>query len=196
VLVVLLGAYLLGSIPTALIVSRLLGRGDIRVLGDGNMGARNVAREIGWGAGAAVGAVDFTKGALAVGAAGQAALSEPWLLAAGVAAVIGHDFPIWAGLRGGQGMATSLGVLAILLPVSTLVGLLAFGSLYLVTRGFDVSAAIGLGLIVLTSWRLEAPTLWVIYGALLFVSIGGKKALDRPRRELLRALAEGNRSQA
>ena len=187
----LLGAYLLGSTPTALIVSRFLGRGDIRLLGDGNMGARNVAREIGLGAGAVVGAVDFSKGALAVWAAQQASLSEPWLLAAGVAAVLGHDFPIWAGFRGGQGMATSLGALAMLLPVPTLVGLLAFGSLYLATRGFDVSAAGGLGLIVLAAWRIGAPILWVIYAAFLFASIGIKKLFDRPRREALLRLGEG-----
>src|SRR3972149_7949371 len=153
-LLILLSAYFLGSLPTALLVSRLFAHADIRELGDGNMGARNVTRTLGLGAGILVATVDFCKGALAVLLARSFDLSLAWQLTAGVSAVIGHDFPIWAGFRGGQGMATSLGVLAILLPVSTLVGLLAFGSLYLVTRGFDVSAAIGLGLIVLTSWRL------------------------------------------
>ena len=110
------------------------------------------------------------------------------MLAAGVAAVAGHDFPIWAGFRGGQGMATSLGVLAVLLPLPTLVGLLAFGVVYLVIHNFDASAATGLGLVVLIAWRQAAPMLWVLYAALLFVSIGAKKALDRPRREALLGL--------
>ena len=139
-----------------------------------------------------MGAVDFTKGALAVGAADQAVLSGPWLLASGGEAVLGQDSPIWAGFRGGQGMAMSLGVLAMLLPASTLAGLLVFSLVYLGTRNFNLSAAIGLGLIVLVVRQLIAPAFWTVYAALLSVSIGVEKALDRPRRELLRPLAEGN----
>jgi glycerol-3-phosphate acyltransferase PlsY len=146
------------------------------------MGARNVAGEIGRGAGSAAGAIDSTKGTLADWAANQAAPSEPWVLAAGVAAVVGLGFPAWAGFRGGQGNATSLGVLTVLLPRSTLAGLLAFGSLYLATRRFDVSTAIGLGLIVLMAWQLGAAAIRARYAAVLFVSIGAKTVLDRPRR--------------
>ena len=59
-------------------------------------------------------------------------------------------------------MATSLGALAITLPLLTFIGLLAFGVVYLVVLNFDLSAAAGLGQIVLIAWRLSAPTLWVL----------------------------------
>ena len=184
-LAVVLAAYLFGSVPTALILSHLMGRGDIRRLGDGNMGARNATHVLGWGAGAVVAGVDFSKGALAVAAARQVE-AIPWLpLAAGFAAVLGHDFPVWVGFRGGQGMATSLGGLSLLMPQATLWGLAAFAAAYLVTRTFDLSAGIGLGLLVLLAWRAGEPTAWVVYAGLLFVLIAIKKRLDLPRRRAL-----------
>ena len=184
-LAVVLAAYLFGSVPTALILSHLMGRGDIRLLGDGNMGARNAAHVLGWGAGAVAAGVDFSKGALAVAAARQVD-TIPWLpLAAGFAAVLGHDFPIWVGFRGGQGMATSLGGLSTLMPQATLWGLAAFAAAYLVTRFFDLSAGIGLGLLVFLAWRAGEPTAWVVYAGSLFVLIAIKKRIDLPRRRSL-----------
>jgi glycerol-3-phosphate acyltransferase PlsY len=184
-LAVVLAAYLFGSVPTALILSHLMGRGDIRLLGDGNMGARNATHVLGWGAGAVVAGVDFSKGALAVAAARQVD-AMPWLpLAAGFAAVLGHDFPIWVGFRGGQGMATSLGGLSLLTPESTFWGLAAFTAAYLVTRLFDLSAGIGLGLLILLAWRAGEPMASVVYAGSLFVLIAIKKRLDLPRRRAL-----------
>ena len=185
VLAVVLAAYLFGSVPTALILSHLMGRGDIRLLGDGNMGARNATHVLGWGAGAVVAGVDFSKGALAVAVARQVDSIPLLQLAAGVAAVLGHDFPIWAGFRGGQGMATSLGGLSLLMPEATFWGLAAFAGAYGVTRLFDLSAGIGLGLLVLLAWRAGEPTAWVVYAASLFVFIAIKKWLALPRRRAL-----------
>ena len=183
---VVLAAYLFGSVPTALILSHVMGRGDIRRLGDGNMGARNATRMLGWGAGAVVAGVDFSKGALAVAAARQVD-AILWLpLAAGFAAVLGHDFPIWVGFRGGQGMATSLGGLSLLMPEATLWGLAAFAAAYLVTRLFDLSAGIGLGLLVFLAWRAGESTAWVAYAGSMFVLIAIKKRLDMPRRRALK----------
>ncbi len=184
-LAVLIAAYLFGSVPTALILSHLMGRGDIRLLGDGNMGARNATHVLGWGAGAVVAGVDFSKGALAVAVARQLDSAAALQLAAGVAAVLGHDFPIWAAFRGGQGMATSLGVLSMLMPESTLWGMGAFAAVYLVTHAFDLSAGCGLGLLVFLAWRAGEPPAWVGYAALLFVSIPVKKWVDLPRRRAL-----------
>ncbi len=190
-LLVPLSGYLLGSIPTALLVSRRLAGVDIRQIGDGNMGARNVQRTLGWGPGIVVAAGDFGKGSAAVLLA-RALVGDPlWHMMAGVAAVVGHDFPVWAGFRGGQGMATSLGALTVLMPRQTLIGLVAFGASYPVVRSFDFSAAIGLGLIVLLAWQAGLPFLWVLYAAALFVSIGLKKWLDLPYRRKLDAGRKG-----
>jgi len=82
-------------------------------------------------------------------------------------------------------MASCLGVLVVLMPVQTVFGLIAFGGAYLVTRHFDASAGIGLGLIALLAFLGSLPVAWVAYAAVLFVSIGLKKWLDLPRRVAL-----------
>ena len=181
-LFLLLIAYFLGSLPTALLVSRLVAHADIREMGDGNMGARNVARTLGLGAGILVATVDFSKGALAVLLARSFDLTPAWQLAAGVCAVIGHDFPIWAGFRGGQGMAAILGSLFVLMPLETIWGLIAFGSVYLLTRNFDLSAGMGLGLLASLSYIFKQPEVLLGYAIILFLSIPAKKAIDWPRR--------------
>ena len=181
-LLILLSAYFLGSLPTALLVSRLFAHADIRELGDGNMGARNVTRTLGLGAGILVATVDFCKGALAVLLARSFDLSLAWQLAAGISAVIGHDFPIWAGFRGGQGMAASLGTLFVLMPIETTWGLIAFGSAHLLSRNFDLSAATGLGLLAFLAYTFDQPQVFLGYAIVLFLSIPAKKALDWPRR--------------
>ena len=185
-LLILLSAYFLGSIPTALIVSRVIAHADIRELGDGNMGARNVTHTLGWKAGIFVGVVDFSKGAIAVLLARYFDLSLAWQLAAGISAVIGHDFPIWAGFRGGQGMAAILGTLFVLMPTETLWGLIGFGTAYLLTRNFDLSAATGLGLLAFLAYLFDQPQVFLGYAVILFLSIPAKKALDWPRRMQLK----------
>jgi glycerol-3-phosphate acyltransferase PlsY len=178
-------AYCIGSLPTALLVSRAVAGVDIREIGDGNMGARNVARSLGWGPGIFVGTVDFSKGAIAVLIARYYDLGPVWQLTAGLSAVIGHDFPIWVGFRGGQGMAAILGALFVLLPRQTVWGLTIFASSYLITRNFDLSAAFGLGLIAFLAWSARQPPILLAYVVLLFVSIPAKKILDWPRRRRL-----------
>jgi glycerol-3-phosphate acyltransferase PlsY len=108
---VLVLSYLLGSIPTAYIASRLLHGKDIRRMGDANMGAGNAYRELGARTGITIGIIDAAKGALAILIAHAANLSQAMILLAGVAAVIGHNWPVFLGFRGGRGVSTSIGVL-------------------------------------------------------------------------------------
>jgi acyl phosphate:glycerol-3-phosphate acyltransferase len=104
-------AYLLGSIPFGLLVVKARGGPDIRSTGSGNIGAANVARNAGSLAGALTLLLDAGKGYLAVWLAARGTGGNGhWMMAAAVAAVIGHVFPIWLGFRGGKGVATSLGV--------------------------------------------------------------------------------------
>lgn len=111
-------AYLLGSIPFGLLIVRVSGGGDIRAKGSGNIGAANVTRNAGKIAGALTLLLDALKGYLAVSLAAHFAHgSARWMIAAGVAAVAGHVFPVWLGFRGGKGVATGLGVF---LPVAPL----------------------------------------------------------------------------
>lgn|SRR5512145_3272262 len=110
------GAYLLGSIPFGLVVTRAAGLGDIRAIGSGNIGATNVLRTGRKWLAALTLALDGAKGALAV------LLAQQWGpdmgLMAGYGALVGHMFPVWLRFKGGKGMATALGIwLVIALPV-------------------------------------------------------------------------------
>jgi glycerol-3-phosphate acyltransferase PlsY len=135
-------SYLLGSIPTSIIAGRLISGLDIRDHGSGNAGATNVYRVLGLGPAVAVGIVDVAKGALAVllvspiqiGAASP--LSEVMMqLIAGGAAVAGHIWTVFAGFRGGKGMATVIGALAFIAPAA-------------------LSVAVGIWLILLFTLRI------------------------------------------
>lgn len=112
-------AYLLGSIPTAVWVSKWFFDVDVRTLGSGNAGATNVARTLGWRAALPVVLVDVGKGALAAGLPSLLLERAPaWLpLACAGAAVLGHTFPVFAGFSGGKGVATAGGALLVLAPV-------------------------------------------------------------------------------
>jgi acyl phosphate:glycerol-3-phosphate acyltransferase len=112
-LVVVVVAYLLGSIPFGYLIVRIGGGEDIRERGSGNIGAANVARNAGAIAGVLTLILDAAKGYAAVLIAARmspASSSARWMMAAAIAAVAGHMFPVWLGFRGGKGVATSLGV--------------------------------------------------------------------------------------
>lgn len=119
-LVLVVFAYLLGSVPTGLVLAKAFGLGDPRRGGSGNIGATNVGRTLGkkWGAVTLLG--DALKGfiptALALGA-----FSSPWaVVSVGFAAYLGHLFPLYLGFKGGKGVATGLGVFLALAPGSVL----------------------------------------------------------------------------
>jgi glycerol-3-phosphate acyltransferase PlsY len=116
---IVLAAYLIGSVPFALILSRLGGGIDPRAVGSRNPGAANVLRTTGVRAGVAVAVLDAVKGAagvlLAAPLAGPAAAPV-----AGVATIVGHVYPIWFRFRGGKGVATACGVFLILAPLPLL----------------------------------------------------------------------------
>jgi glycerol-3-phosphate acyltransferase PlsY len=109
-------AWLLGTFPSAQLVARAHGR-DILKEGSGNPGASNVARLLGWKAGALVLLCDFAKGAIAAGA-GYAIGGRPGAFALGVAAIVGHTFPLYR--KGGKGIATGAGALIVLYPLIVL----------------------------------------------------------------------------
>ena len=101
-------AYLIGSIPFALIMARRLGA-DLRRTGSGNLGAANVARASGWVAGLLVAALDVAKGAVSVRIAARVSEHSAGPAIAGVAAIVGHIYPVWLRFRGGKGVATACG---------------------------------------------------------------------------------------
>jgi glycerol-3-phosphate acyltransferase PlsY len=114
---VIAAGYLIGSIPFALILSRRWGA-DLRKVGSGNMGAANVMRASGLSAGVLVAALDMAKGAASVWIASRVSDGAELTAAAGLAAILGHIYPIWLRFRGGKGVATACGVFSMLTPLA------------------------------------------------------------------------------
>ena len=164
-------AYLLGSIPFGLILARLFGRGDVRKGGSGNIGATNVSRVAGPLAGILTLLLDGAKGAVAVLIAGRYSNdSATWMVIAGLAALLGHCFPVWLKFKGGKGVATAAGVYLALCAPASLGGLI----LFLLIVGFSryvslgsVAAAVAMPLLMYFLWAPHhAPPLVITFGAL------------------------------
>lgn len=146
-------AYLLGSIPFGYLLVRIFRHEDIRATGSGNIGATNVARSGAKGLGILTLILDALKGFAAVVIAQHIAapsgLPQSYEIAvcAGVAAVLGHCFPIWLGFRGGKGVATALGVFFALVPVTTVLCVLAvFFVIVLTTRYVSLASIVAAAL--------------------------------------------------
>src|SRR5436189_6077108 len=113
----LFAAYLIGSVPFALILVRHRGL-DLRSVGSGNLGAANVMRASGVTAGVLVALLDMAKGAASVWLAERFTTSTVVPAAAGIAAIVGHIYPVWLRFRGGKGVATACGVFSVLTPIA------------------------------------------------------------------------------
>ncbi len=170
--VIILLGYVLGSIPTAYIVSRLLVGGDIRRMGDGKVGARNAYHELGPKAGIGVFFLDATKGALPVLIAQSAALPQVAVLVAGAAVVIGHNWPVFLGFRGGRGESTTIGVLMALVtqPMLILAGPV-LATLFLKKNTIITSCVLFIPL-PLVCWWLGIPGMLVAYSVVLPCLVG------------------------
>ena len=181
---VLLLAYLLGSLPTALMVSKRFKGVDIRAIGDGNMGARNTFHSIGPKFGFMVAVIDFAKGAVPVLLAYVLGLELGWQFLAGVLAILGHDFPVFAGFKGGQGTASTFGTMSVLFPLPTFIGLAVYGGFFLVTRNSRLGCSIG-GAVIAATLAVSQQWLLLAYAVAVFVFIPVKLFLDSPRRKAI-----------
>jgi glycerol-3-phosphate acyltransferase PlsY len=162
ILIIIIG-YLLGSIPTAFIVSLLRKGIDIRNIGSRNMGGANVMREIGAREGIFVGLVDIAKGAGAILVAQALDIPELWVFGAGFAALVGHNFPVFARFRGGRGAATIIGIFLVLAPEAMLITLVVVAIPFFTTCKFGAALLIGFALLPLFLWLLEGSLALVRY---------------------------------
>lgn len=143
-----LASYLAGSIPFGLVVAKLVSGTDIREVGSGNIGATNVARTLGAKWGILVLLLDALKGLLpvlfipALFVSPDSANFDNARVLSGVATILGHMFPLWLGFRGGKGVATSLGVILVLGPWSTLIAVIAFTLTFLISRIVALSSIV------------------------------------------------------
>ena len=181
---ILIAAYLCGSIPTGLWLGRLIGV-DVRAAGSGNIGATNVARTIGARLGVLTLIVDVAKGALPMVLARAVGASAVGLALVGICTVAGHIFSIFARFRGGKGVATSAGVFLVLAPFALAGAVAVFAVAMALSRRVSVaslcaSGALPVFLAAAGDW---GPRLWA--GAAIAL------ALVLTHRDNLRRLAAG-----
>jgi len=121
--------YLLGSIPTGLILAKLFSKVDPRKLGSKNIGATNIFRTAGKALGIFTLIGDLLKGAIPVWIAIHWGESDLWIAASGLTPFLGHVFPIFLGFKGGKGVATALGVYLVISPIAVLIEFIIFAGI-------------------------------------------------------------------
>ncbi len=170
-LIVLLG-YFVGSIPTAFIAGRLLKSRDIRQMGDGNMGARNAFFQLGAKAGISIFFIDAGKGALAILIAQAASLPQGAILLTGAAAVIGHNWPVFIGFRGGRGEATTIGVLLTLVTQPMLILAGPVLATLAIKKNVTLASTFLFIPLPLVCWLLGVPGVFIAYSIALPCLVG------------------------
>ncbi len=164
-------SYLLGSIPNGLVLSKLIWHIDIRDYGSHNIGATNVWRTLGKGPGFLVFFLDFLKGLLGVWF-GQCLSGLPMdLVLGGIFAIVGHSASIFLGFKGGKGVATGLGVIAMLMPIPTLLVFLVWLAIVYVTRYVSLGSIVAAALVPILSWLFGNPLEYTLFGLLAAVFI-------------------------
>lgn len=177
----ILSAYLIGAIPFGLIITRLFGGRDIRIVGSGNVGATNAVRAAGPVAGILVLLGDIGKGVAAVllvSVFPDILMKVEYLqLAAGLAAVVGHIFPIYIGFKGGKGVNTALGVMLTLMTYQALIALVIFIAVVVLSRyvslGSIIAAVTFFAAVLIGRFALAAttPDIYVLVSGLLMILI-------------------------
>lgn len=178
---ILILSYLLGAIPNGLIFGKLIWKKDLRRFGSGNIGATNAWRVIGKQAGILIFLLDFLKGALSVVLAKVFVGSALVMVAAGLLAILGHTFSIFLNLRGGKGVATGLGVIAMMMPKVTAIVFLTWLIIFLVTRYVSVASIIAAALTPILAIVFGEPIEFIIFGLLAaaFIIFRHKENISR-----------------
>lgn len=170
--------YLLGSFPSAYLVSKRRKGVDIREVGVGNMGAANTFREIGRFEGAAVWAMDVIKGAAAILVAQALGIPQPWVLAVGFAALLGHSFPAYIGFKGGKGAATTMGIFLVLAPEAMAITFALLAAPFYFTRRIFIAICIVGPLLPLLVWQFEGSAALTVYSVALLFFMGVRNLPD------------------
>jgi glycerol-3-phosphate acyltransferase PlsY len=158
-LLLVLVAYVLGSLPTALLIVRGLTGEDVRRKGSGNVGATNALRAAGWKAGVAVTLIDVAKGAVSVLLMLRYNPESGWVCAAMLAVVIGHCYPVWLKFKGGKGVAAGFGAFLVLSPISALAAFVVWVLVLVVSRWVALASMVACAVFPLALKLLGEPDL-------------------------------------
>jgi len=173
--------YLLGSIPFSYIVAKKVKGIDIRKLGEGNVGARNVWHLVCKKYGVIASLLDFAKGVGAYFIGYLLELGPWWIWLCGFSVVLGHDFPIFLQGRGGKGAASAMGFLMGMQPLLVLISGAIIGLIFFPTHHFHLSVGIGMGSIPVL-WRVLLKKSWpeVVLLVSFLLVLGIKRLIDEP----------------
>jgi glycerol-3-phosphate acyltransferase PlsY len=176
-------AYLVGSVPFAFLLSRRRGI-DLREVGSGNVGATNVLRTSGVKTAVLAMGLDAIKGAIAVVVAQRLTGGIGAAVAAGLASVVGHIYPVWLRFRGGKGVATAAGVFAVLAPLALGIAGAAFVVAVWITRYISVGSVVGALTLMIVAVMTDAPG-----GVEVGSAVAALVILQRHRANIKRVLA-------
>lgn len=180
-LLVILLSYIIGSIPNGLVIGKLMGGIDLRQYGSKNIGATNAFRVLGPLPALLVFLTDAAKGVVGV-FLGQQLIGTPVaLLVGGIAAISGHNWSLFLGLKGGRGVATGLGVIAFLTPGVTVIVFTVWAIIVYFTRYVSLGSVIAAALVPILMWFSGETIEYLIFGiiAALFVIIRHKPNIER-----------------
>lgn len=155
-LLLVAGSYLAGAVPFGLLFTKLFSGGDVRTVGSGNIGATNVLRAAGTKAAVLTLLADGLKGALPVLIAGRFGTSGSATMACGIAAIIGHNYPVYLRFKGGKGVATSFGVVLAVFPAVGALCLALWAAAALIWRFSSLSALIAFAAYPLATFALRS----------------------------------------
>jgi len=187
-IIIVIVAYLVGSIPFGYLIVRKKIGADIRQTGSGGTGATNVSRRAGKAAGVLTLLLDAAKGCAAVLIA-KALTGDEWVIAAAaIAALVGHIFPVWLGFRGGKGVATAVGIFLVLAPIALLCAGVIFVAIVALTRYVSLGSIVAAVLIpVFVWWQSD-------WRPLLIAAVVGAALIVFAHRGNIQRLASGTES--
>ena len=181
----ILAAYIVGSIPVGLILGQQIWKKDLRRLGSRNIGATNAWRVLGRKAGLLVFILDFLKGQLGVMLGAWIIGTPTALVVGGLFAVIGHVTSIFAGFRGGKGVATGVGVLSLLMPKVMAIVVVLWLVLFLLTRYVSIASIVAAALTPLLAAIFDMPPIYFAF------ALAAAAVIVWRHRENLQRLREG-----
>lgn len=187
---VILVAYAIGSVPFAFLIARRWGGHDLRHVGSGNLGAANVMRASGVTAGLVVALLDIAKGALSVTLARLISDQPAAPAAAGLAAIVGHIYPVWLRFRGGKGVATACGAFSVLTPLAMAPALLIFGVTVWLTQYISLGSVLASAALPPIAYvaGAPAPAVGAAVAAALLIVFRHRANLARIRRGMERRI--------
>ena len=164
--------YLLGALPTGYLAGHFLRGVDIRRVGDENMGAANAFRELGPAIGIGVGLIDAAKGSVAILIAQAVGVSQLGVLTTGLATVIGHNWPVFIGFRGGRGESTTIGILLVLVTSPMLILAIPTVATLIIKKNVNIASAVLFIALPVVGWVMHISGILIVYGIALPCLVG------------------------